>query len=169
MVDLAPMLNDSSIQQLLHSYHVTVPANLAVPVTVSVPSMSQPLRQGELSPLTTWGRWASKGAAAFCGFCALLTLLAARRRGKALTSLGVSALLVGAAGWAGIETGARYVNNALNLTAGNVRQIADVMVGEAGASLRQWLNLTLAAGAGLVIVGVFVAMTGSVVRGKQGS
>jgi hypothetical protein len=43
------------------------------------------------------------------------------------------------------------------------------MVGEAGASLRQWLNLTLAAGAGLVIVGVFVAMTGSVVRGKQGS
>jgi hypothetical protein len=169
MVDLAPMLNDSSIQQLLHSYHVTVPANLAVPVTVSVPSMSQPVRQGELSPLTTWGRWASKGAAAFCGFCALLTLLAARRRGKALTSLGVSALLVGAAGWAGIETGARYVNNALNLTAGNVRQIADVMVGEAGASLRQWLNLTLAAGAGLVIVGVFVAMTGSVVRGKQGS
>jgi len=86
--------------------------------------MSQPLRQGELSRLSTWGRWASIGAAAWCGFCALLTLLAARRRGKALTSLGVSALLVGAAGWAGIEASASYVNNALNLTAGNVRQIA---------------------------------------------
>jgi hypothetical protein len=169
IVDLAPMLNTASIQQLLHSYHVTVPANLAVPVTVSVPSMSQPLRQGQLSELPTWGRWASKGAAAGCGLCALLTLLAARRRGMALTCLGVSALLVGATGWAGIEAGARYVNNALNLTAGNVRQIADVMVGEAGASLRQWLNFTLAAGAGLVIVGVFVAMTGSVVLGKKGS
>jgi len=169
MVDLAPMLNDASIQQLLHSYHVTAPANLAVPVTVSVPSMSQPLRQGELSGLPAWGRWASYGAAACCGFFALLTLLAARRRGMALTCLGVSALLVGAAGWAGIEVGARYVNDALNLTVGNVRQVADVMVVDAEANLRHWLNLTLAAGAGLVIVGVFVAMTGGVVSGKRRS
>ena len=66
MVDLAPMLNDSSIQQLLHSYHVKVPANLAVPVTVSAPSMSQPLRQGQLSRLPTWGpgpAWARRPGA----------------------------------------------------------------------------------------------------------
>jgi hypothetical protein len=169
MVDLAPMLNDSSIRPLLDSYHVPVPATLAVPLTVSVPSMSQPLRQGELSRVATWGPWISIGAAAWCGFCALLTLLTARRRGKALTSLGVSALLVGAAGWAGIEVGARYVNDALGRVTGNVRQIADVMVVDAEASARDWLDLTLAAGAALVVFGVLVAMVGSVLLGKRGS
>jgi hypothetical protein len=129
MVDLAPMLGDPSIRQLLDSYHVKVPATLAVP----------------------------------------LTLLAARSRGKALTSLGVSALLVGAAGWAGIEVGARYVNDALGRTTGNVRQVADVMVADAQASAREWLDLTLAAGAGLVVFGVLVAIVGGVLSGKQGS
>lgn len=166
-VDLAPMLNDPSIQQLLTSYHVQVPATLTVPLTVSVPSMSQPLHQGELSRLADWGSRASTAALAGCGLCALLTLLAARRRGKALTSLGVSALLVGAAGWVGVETGARYVNDALNTTTGNVRQVADVMVGHAEASLRQWLDLTLGAGAALVVFGVFVAITGGALLRKQ--
>jgi hypothetical protein len=169
MVDLAPMLGDPSIRRLLDSYHVTVPATLAVPLTVSVPSMSAPLRQGQLSRVATWGPWVSIGAAAWCGFCALLTLLVARRRGKALTSLGVSALLVGAAGWAGIEVGARYVNDALNRTTGNVRQVADVMVTDAEASAREWLDLTLAAGAGLVVFGVLVAIVGGLLSGKRGS
>ena len=157
-VDVAPMLKDSSIQQLLSSYNVKVPANLTVPVTVSVP---QPLRQGQLSRLSTWGPWVSISAAALSGGCALLTLVAACRRGKALTSLGVSALLVGAGGWAGIEIGGRYVNDALNRTTGDIRRIAEVMVGHAEASLHQWLNLTLLAGAALVGFGVIVAIVGS--------
>lgn len=169
MVDLAPMLKDSSIRALLDSYHVQVPATLAVPLTVSVPSMSAPLRQGQLSRAATWGPWVSIGAAAWCGFCALLTLLAARRRGKALSSLGVSALLVGAAGWAGIEVGARYVNDALGRTTGNVRDVADVTVADAEASAREWLDLTLAAGVALVVFGVLVAILGSVLLGKRGS
>ena len=81
------------------------------------------------------------GAAALSGLCALLTLVAAHRRGKALASLGVSALLVGAAGWAGIEIGGRYVNDALNHTTGDIRRIAEVMVGHAEAGLHQWLDL----------------------------
>ncbi|MFZ1176358.1 MAG: hypothetical protein WAO15_08855, partial [Mycobacterium sp.] len=85
MVDLAPMLKDSSLQRLLSSYNVKVPADLTVPLTVSAPSMSGPLRQGQLSRLSTWGPWVSIGAAALSGLCAVLTLLAARRRGKALT------------------------------------------------------------------------------------
>jgi hypothetical protein len=161
VIDVAPMLKDSSLQQTLSSYNVKVPANLTVPLTVSVPSMPEPLRQGQLSRLATWGPRVSIGAAALCGFCALLMLVAARSRGKALTSLGVSALLVGAAGWAGIEIAGRYINDALNRSTGNIRQIADVMVGHAEASLRQWLNLTLAAGAGLVVFGVLVAIVGS--------
>lgn len=160
VVDVAPMLKDSSFQQIVSSYNVQVPAHLTVPLTVSVPSMSEPLRQGQLSRLATWGPWVSIGVAALSGFCALLTLAAARRRGKALTSLGISALLVGATGWAGIEVGGRYVNNALNRTTGDIRRIAEVMVDHAEAGLRQWLNLTLVAGVALVVLGVLVAVLG---------
>jgi hypothetical protein len=160
-VDVAPMLNDSSIQPLLSSYNVTVPAKLIVPLTVSVP---RSMPQGRLSRLSTWGLWASVGVAALTGVCALLTLAVARRRGKALTALGVSALVVGAAGWAGIEIAGRYVNDALNHTTGDVRSVAEVMVGHAEADLQQWLNVTLLAGAGLVGFGVIVAMLGSLVK-----
>ena len=161
VIDVAPMLNDSSFQQVLSSHNVKVPANLTVPLTVSMPSTSGPLRQGQLSRLATWGPSVSIGAAALSGLFALLTLAAARRRGKALTSLGVSALLVGAAGWAAIEACGRYINDALNRTTGNVRQIAEVMVAGAEAGLRQWLDLTLVAGAVLVGSGVLVAILGS--------
>ena len=160
VVDLAPMLNDSSIQQLLSSRNVKVPATLAVPLTVSVPSTGQSVRQGQLSRLAAWDPWVSIAAVALSGFCGLLTVAVARRRGKALTSLGVSALLVGAAGWAGIEVGGRYINDALNRTTGNIRQIADMMVIHAEAGLRQWLDLTLLAGAVLVGSGVLVAILG---------
>lgn len=157
-VDVAPMLNDPAIQPLLSRHNVTVPAKLTVPLTVSVP---RSMRQGRLSPLAIWGPWVSVGAAALCGVCALLTLAAARRRGKALSSLGVSALLVGAAGWAGIEVANRYLHDALNHTTGNVRAVAEVMAGHAEAGLHQWLNVTLLAGAVLVALGVIVATLGS--------
>lgn len=161
VVDVAPMLKDASFQQVLSSHNVTVPANLTVPITVSMP---QSLRPGQLSRLAKWGPWVSIGAAALSGFFALLTLAAARRRGKALTSLGVSALLVGAAGWVGIEIGGRYVKDALNRTAGDIRRIAEVMVGHAEASQRQWLDLTLEAGAALVGLGVLVAILGGLFK-----
>lgn len=83
LVDVAPMLKDSSFQQPLRRYNVKVPASVPVPITVAVP---ESLRQGQLSRLSTWGPWLSAGAAALSGFCALLTLVAARRRGKALTA-----------------------------------------------------------------------------------
>jgi hypothetical protein len=161
VVDVAPMLKDASFQQVLSSHNVTAPANLTVPITVSMP---QSLRPGQLSRLAKWGPWVSIGAAALSGFFALLTLAAARRRGKALTSLGVSALLVGAAGWVGIEIGGRYVKDALNRTAGDIRRIAEVMVGHAEASQRQWLDLTLEAGAALVGLGVLVAILGGLFK-----
>lgn len=161
VIDVAPMLKDASIQQILNNHNVKVPATLIVPLTASVPHS---LHQGQLSPLSTWGPLLSIGAAALTGVCALLTLAAARRRGKALTSLGVSALLVGAGGWAGIEIGGRYINDVLNRTTGDVRSIADAMVGHAEAGLHQWLNATLLAGAALVAFGVVVAVLGSLFR-----
>jgi hypothetical protein len=159
VVDLAPMLNDPSLQEVLNSHNVKAPASLTVPLTAP-----QPLRQGQLNRLATWGPWVSISAVALSGLFGLLTVAAARRRGKALTSLGVSALLVGAAGWAAIEIGGRYVNDALNRTTGNVRQIADVMVGRAEASLHEWLDLTLVAGVMLVVFGVVVAVLGDVLK-----
>jgi hypothetical protein len=98
------------------------------------------------------------------GISALLMLAAARSRGKALVSLGVSALLVGAGGWAALEASQRFVDDALNQTAGDIRQIADVMVGQAELSAHHWLNLTLAAGGVLVVFGVAVSMLGGLRR-----
>jgi hypothetical protein len=158
VIDVAPMLKDSAFDHVLSSHNVKVPATLTVPLTVSLPGQS--VRQGQLSRFAAWGPWVSTGAAALSGFFGLLTLAAARRRGKALTSLGVSALLVGAAGWAGIEVGGRYLNEALSGTTGDIRQIADVMVRHAEAGMHFWLNLTLIAGVVLAGFGVLVAILG---------
>jgi hypothetical protein len=161
VVDLAGMLKDTAFEQLLASYDVKVPDTVRVPVTVTTPKM---LRPGQLRPLATWGPWASIGVAALTGVSAVLTFVAARSRGRALAGLGVSALLVGAAGWVAIELARYPLNDALNNTTGGIRGIADVMVGQAQSSLHDWLDVTLAAGGGLVLLGVLVAGVGSLRR-----
>ena len=158
VVDLAGMLKDTAFEQLLTSYNVQVPATVRVPVTVSTPKVLQP---GQLRPLATWGLWASIGVVMLAALCALLTLAAARNRGRALAGVGISALLVGAAGWAAIELARYPINDTLNNTTGGIRGIADVMVGQAESSLHDWLDLTLAAGGGLVVLGVLAAGLGS--------
>jgi hypothetical protein len=160
-IDLSPMLADSSFQDTLRDFGVQAPSTLVVPLTENV---SDSLRPGQLRQLTRWGPWASVGAMVLTGVLALLVLAAARSRGKALASLGVSALLVGGAGWAGIEVGRRYLDAGLNRITGEVRGVADAMVGHAIGSLHQWLNLTLAAGGVLVVFGVIVAMLGGLRR-----
>ena len=161
MIDLAPMLADSSFRQTLNDFNIEPPSTLEVPLTQNV---SDALRPGQLRQLATWGPWVSVGATILTGVFALLTLAAARARGKALAALGISALLVGAAGWAGLEVAGRYINDALNNTSGDIRQIADAMVDHAEGSLHQWLNLTLAAGGVLVVFGIIVSMLGGLRR-----
>ena len=139
-------------------YHVRVPETVRIPVAVSTQKALQP---GELRPLAIWGPWVSVGAAVLTGICALLALAAARSRGRVLAGLGISALLVGASGWAAIELARRRINDTLNNTTGNIRRIADVMVGQAESSLHHWLDVTLAAGGVLVVLGVLVAALGS--------
>lgn len=157
VVDVGPLLNDSSIKDPLSRLGVTLPESLNVPISADLP---QDIRPGQLRQLTKWGPWVSVGACVATGVFALLALAAARRRGKALAALGVSALLVGAAGWAGIEVLRGRVATALNVTSGDIRQIADVMVGHAISSLHVWLSLTLAAGGALVVLGVLAAALG---------
>ena len=97
------------------------------------------------------------------GIFGLLTVAAARSRGKAFAALGVSALLVGAAGWAGLEVARRYVDTRWTprqeTSAGGRRDGQ-----HAEASLHHWLNLTLAAGGVLVVFGVMVSMLGGLRR-----
>jgi hypothetical protein len=163
LLDIAPMLNDPSLRQTLGNLKLDAPQTLTVPITVREDSS---LRPGQLKALSTWGPWVSIGACVVAGIFALLTLATARSRGKALAALGVSALLVGAAGWAGLEIGARHIDDALNRTTGNIRQVADVMVNQAEVSLHHWLNLTLAAGAVLVVFGILVSMLGGLRRSE---
>lgn len=161
LIDIAPMLNDPSLKATLGNLDLEVPQTLTVPITVSETTGLQP---GQLRPLATWGPWVSVGTTILTGVFALFTLASARARGKALAALGVSALLVGAAGWAGLEVARRYINDALNRTTGDIRQVADVMVNHAEDSLHEWLNLTLAAGGVLVVFGVLAAMLGGLRR-----
>lgn len=161
LVDIAPMLNDSSLKATLGNLNLDVPQTLMVPITVPE---SSGLRPGQLRQVSTWGPWVSVGSTILTGVFALLMLAAARSRGKALAALGVSALLVGAAGWVGLEVTRRNVNDALNRTTGDIRQIANVMVNHAEGSLHQWLNLTLAAGGVLVVFAVIVSMLGGLRR-----
>jgi hypothetical protein len=157
LIDIAPMLNDSSLKATLGDLDLAVPQTLTVPITVPE---SSPLRPGQLRQLSTWGPWVSVGATILTAVFALLTLAATRSRGKGLAALGVSAMLVGGAGWAGLEVARRDINDALNRTAGDIRQVAEVMVARAEDSAHTWLNLTLAAGGVLVVFGVVVAMLG---------
>ena len=160
-IDLSPMLSDSSFRQTLQQFGIEAPSTLEVPLTEN---LSDSVRPGQLRRLSTWGPWVSVGATILTAVLALLTLAAARSRGKALAALGVSALLVGGAGWAGLEVARRYINTALNQTTGDIRQVADAMVNHAEDSLHQWLNLALAAGGVLVVFGVVAAMLGGLRR-----
>ena len=159
VVDLAPMLSDHSFQRLLNSLDIQLPAQVPVPVAVT-----GNLRPGQLHPLATWGPWASIGFAVLTGILALLTLASARRRGKAIAALGVSALLVGGGGWAALEAARGRINETLNHTSGDMRRIAEVMVAHAENSMHQWLNLTLAAGGVLVVFGIIVTVIGGLRR-----
>ena len=161
LIDIAPMLNDPSLRETLGNLDLDVPQTLTVPITVPE---TTGLRPGKLRPLATWGPWVSIGATILTGVFALLTLAAARSRGKTTAALGISALLVGAAGWAGLEVARGHVNDALNRTTGDIRTVADVMVNHAEDSLHNWLNLTLAAGGALVVLGVIAAMLGGLRR-----
>ena len=156
VIDLAPMLSDTAFAQTLRDYSITVDASVPIPLTDKAPAS---LRPGSLREFAAWGPWVSWLLAALTAAAALLLLYNSVGRGKALAALGVSALLVGAAGWAAMEVGQRYLRTAHDDgTSGTARRVADVMVATAEDSMHQWLNVTLVVGGGLVLVGVIVSL-----------
>ena len=158
VLDLAPMLSDTAFVQTLRDYNIAVPSALPIPLIDNASAVGRP---GSLREVGIWAPWVSVALAVLAAASALLTIYLARRRGRILAALGVSALIVGASGWAAIEFAKRYVRGALNETAGNARRIADVMVATIESSMHQWLNITLIVGGGLVIVGVLVGLLSS--------
>ena len=158
VVDLAPMLSDAAFAQTLRDYGITVPSAVPIPLTNKAPAV---LRPGSLREVGRWAPWVSMGLAVLAAASALLTIYLARNRGRILAALGISALIVGAVGWAAIEFAQRHVRDTLNQTSGNIRRIADVMVATVEASMHQWLNITLIVGGGLVIIGVIVGLLSS--------
>ena len=153
VVELDPMLSDTSFRQTLTNLDIEVPSHATVPVTVT-----GNLRPGLLRPVAMWAPWVGIGSVALTAVLALLTLASARRRGKALAALGVSALIVGGGGWAALEAGRGRINVALDHTTGDIRRVAGVMVAQAEDGVHQWLNLTLVAGGVLVVFGVIVTL-----------
>ena len=158
VVDLAPMLSDTAFVQTLRDYNIAVPSALPIPLIDNASAVGRP---GSLREVGIWAPRVSVALAVLAAASALLTIYLARRRGRILAALGVSALIVGASGWAAIEFAQHYVRGALNETAGNARRIADVMVATIESSMHQWLNITLIVGGGLVIVGVLVGLLSS--------
>lgn len=156
LVNVAPMLRDQAFAPLFSDYNVSVPATLAVPVTMP--------RADAVRPRADWVRWLAIGSALVAVGCAFLLVVVARRRGRAVAGLGVSALLVGAAGWAGIEVGRGRADAALNRATVDFRQIAGALLDSAEASLHHWLDGVLAGGAVLVGLGVVVAAVGTLFR-----
>jgi hypothetical protein len=156
-IDLRPMLANTSVRQTLNNIGVDVPSSVTLPVTETTGTVSP----GQLRPLAIWGPWVSLGVAVLALLAALLTLAVSRRRGRALAALGVSALLAGGGGWAAMEICRPYLDTVLNRTTGNVHTIAGAMVSNAEASLHQWLNVTLAAGVALAVLGLIVTILGA--------
>jgi hypothetical protein len=165
VIDLAPMLSDTAFSQTLRDYNITVGSAVPMPLTDSAPAE---LRPGALREVGMWAPWVSMGVAVLAAASALLTIYLARNRGRILAALGISALIVGAAGWAAIEFAQRRVRDALNQTSGNLRTVADVMVATVEDSMHQWLNVTLIVGGGLVIVGVIVGLLSSLANAGSG-
>jgi hypothetical protein len=163
IIDIAPMLSDASFRKTLDEYRIKVPATLPIPLTDKASSV---LRPGVLRPAASWGPVVSIGIGTLAIVWALLTLLIARNRGKILVALGFSGLLVGAAGWIGIELGRGYVDAALGNTSGNIRRLADAMVAAVEESMHHWLNMVLIGGGALAIVGVLVALIAGLFKPK---
>lgn len=130
-------------------------------MTVPLTSTStEVMRPAGLHRLAVWGPLLTVVLGAMAGLCAVMTVVAARHRGRALASLGVSALLVGAGVWSAVEVARRYLDQVLRQATGDIRRIAEAFADVAETSLHQWLTVTLAAGAVLVLVGVGVALLG---------
>lgn len=156
-IDVAPMIKSLVPQGL----SIKAPETLTVSLT---DDNLAGLTPGRLVPVARFGQlavWISFGLTLIL---AGLTQLAVRSRAKGLAGLGISALLVGAAGWAGLEVGQRYLDRPLSRVTENLRDVADSLVTAAVSNAHHWLSLTMAAGGLVIAVGVVSGLVGGLLR-----
>lgn len=159
VIDLAPMLDDTEFRQLLAGYGVQTPETAAIPVAVGSQGS---LRRGRLASLAHWGPLLCRVLTIVTGVCALLTVVVAPRRDRAVVGLGISALLAGTVGWAGVAAGRGAVNDLMGRTAPAIRRIVDALVNQAIGDLHHWLIATLVVGAVLVTGGIALTQLPSI-------
>lgn len=161
VIDVAPMLSDPAFTDTLAEFNISVPDAIPVPLTEAAPDWARP---GALKPASTWGPIVAIGAALLALVFAVATLWSSRRLGRGLISLGVSGLLVGAAGWAGAEVGRGRVDEVFDQLTTDARAAAQALFGTVLDSLHSWLTISLAVGGGLVVVGVIATLLGGLRR-----
>ncbi|EIC71313.1 hypothetical protein PP564_00180 [Mycobacteroides abscessus] len=156
-IDIAPMIKSLAPQGL----SIKAPETLKVSVT---DDKLAGLTPGRLVPVARFGQLAVWIFFGLTLVLAGLTQLAVRSRAKGLAGLGISALLVGAAGWAGLEIGRSYLDRPLSRVTGNVRDVADSLVTAAVGNAHHWLSLTMAAGGLVIVIGVVSGLLGALLR-----
>lgn len=156
-IDVAPMIKSLVPQGL----SIKAPETLKVSVTDDNLAGLTPGRLVQVARFGQLAVWISFGLTLVL---AGLTQLAVRSRAKDLVGLGISALLVGTAGWAGLEIGRRYLDRPLNRVNDNLRDVADSLVTQAIGNAHHWLSLTMAAGGLVIVVGVVSGLVGGLLR-----
>ena len=156
-IDVAPMIKSLLPQGL----SIKAPETLKVSVTDDNLAGLTPGRLVQVARFGQLAVWISFGLTLVL---AGLTQLAVRSRAKGLVGLGISALLVGTAGWAGLEIGRRYLDRPLNRVNDNLRDVADSLVTQAIGNAHHWLSLTMAAGGLVIVVGVVSGLVGGLLR-----
>lgn len=156
-IDVAPMIKSLVPQGL----SIKAPETLKVSVTDDNLAGLTPGRLVQVARFGQLAVWISFGLTLVL---AGLTQLAVRSRAKGLVGLGISALLVGTAGWAGLEIGRRYLDRPLNRVNDNLRDVADSLVTQAVGNAHHWLSLTMAAGGLVIVVGVVSGLVGGLLR-----
>lgn len=156
-LELAPMIKNIVPQG------ISIKAPDSVKVSLSDESF-RGLTPGRLTPVSRFGAIAVWVAAGVTFILVGLTQLAVRNRSKGVAALGVSALIVGAAGWAGLEIGRARLDKPLGRLTTNVHQVADGLLNAAVGSAHTWLSLTMVAGGALILVGVAAAALGVLLR-----
>ncbi|MGH3724540.1 MAG: hypothetical protein ACRDUS_10500 [Mycobacterium sp.] len=156
-IDLAPMIKSLVPQGL------SIKAPETLEVSVADDNLGG-LTPGRLVPVARFGQLAVWISVGLTLVLAGLTQLAVRSRAKGLAGLGISVLFLGAAGWAGLEIGRRYLDRPLNRVTANLRDVADSLVTQAVSSAHHWLSLTMAAGGLVIVIGVVSGVLGGLLR-----
>lgn len=152
-VDLTPMAN-RLVQRF--GLSIRVPGRITVPMSESARGGLEAGRYKQIGDRT---KQIATGSLIVLLVAALGALLAARRRGIVLTSLGVGMIIAGIVSWVG---GAAVKGRAADEVSGASsapKQLAQVIINHALSDLQRWVYIVGAVGVAVIAVGILVSIT----------